>query len=313
MEHCVMGQEIILPDLVLSSRAHRHWQYSGIDSLEQCLDKRHFVNYPHRVEYVYNSRGFRDAEWPNTLAELRDAVWCLGDSFTVGVGQPFEHTWPQVLQKHTALKTINVSMDGASNQWIVRRARDILREIDPKRMIIMWSYTHRRESSNSHSSDEDRRIYDSSEYSEQDLQFWLDCKRELASERCHVTQLAIPEFAGGTQLAMRWLEQHWNDIKDQSWSQCPKNLQELLSLPSRIKQELEDFFCCWSVFREILTAAENGNPNLGICTLSNGNVLLLPDDVIYIHERLDWARDHHHFDILTATWAVRQILSRMQF
>jgi len=136
---------MILPDLVLSTRANQHWQFSGMDSLEDCMGKKHFKSYPHAVDYVYNSRGFRDSEWPEDIDQLTHAIWCVGDSFTEGLGSPAEHAWPFLLQNQTNMKTINVSMDGASNAWIARRTVDILTEINPKYIILHWSYLHRRE------------------------------------------------------------------------------------------------------------------------------------------------------------------------
>ena len=118
-----------------------------MDSWEKCLDKTHFKQYPHRVLYQYNSRGFRDQEWPNSIEELANAIWCVGDSFTVGLGSPVEHTWPDILQKFTQKRTINVSMDGASNNWISRKILKILTQVQPELIVVHWSYLQRREDS----------------------------------------------------------------------------------------------------------------------------------------------------------------------
>ena len=136
---------MILPDFVLPSRVNQAWSYSGMDSPELCQDKKHFESYPHNITYCYNSRGFRDAEWPDDLEELQSAIWCVGDSFTVGIGSPLTHSWPSVLQQQSQCRTINVSMDGASNNWIARHVVKILTAIEPKTLIIHWSYLHRRE------------------------------------------------------------------------------------------------------------------------------------------------------------------------
>jgi hypothetical protein len=136
---------MILPDVVLPGRVNQNCSYSGIDSFESCLDKKHFESYPHAVTYQYNSRGFRDAEWPGSLEELQNSIWCIGDSFTVGIGSPLSHTWPSILQEQYQCRTINVSMDGASNNWIARHSAKILATINPKILIIHWSYLHRRE------------------------------------------------------------------------------------------------------------------------------------------------------------------------
>lgn len=137
-----MAASLILPDLRLLSRANKVWYESGIDSKEKCLDSAHFAGYPYVVEYRYNDRGFRDDPWPK---DLKNAIWCVGDSFTVGIGQPFEHIWPQVLSRQSNRRTINISMDGASNNWIARRARDIMQQVEPLHLIVMWSYVERRE------------------------------------------------------------------------------------------------------------------------------------------------------------------------
>lgn len=138
---------MILPDFILPSQVNQQWQYSGIDSPESCLDKKHFKLYPYQVYYNYNSRGFRDQEWPAEFSKLQNAIWCVGDSFTVGIGSPVEHTWSYILQQQTGQRTINVSMDGASNNWIARKVLKILTQIQPELIIVHWSYLHRREAS----------------------------------------------------------------------------------------------------------------------------------------------------------------------
>lgn len=116
---------------------------TGIDSYQFCQDKFHFLKFPFDVSYNYNSRGFRDEEWPTS--NLNQCIWCVGDSFTVGLGSPVDHTWVKVLQKQTNNRTINISMDGASNHWIARNAMKIIKQVQPQNMVVMFSYFHRRE------------------------------------------------------------------------------------------------------------------------------------------------------------------------
>ena len=124
----------MLTDICLPELANQRYQTTGLDSYEHCIDKQFFLSFPYQVSYCYNSRGFRDREWPEDLSE---AVWCVGDSFTVGLGLPFELTWPQLLYRNLDQLVITIAMDGASNQWISRRALDIKRAVKPKNMIIM--------------------------------------------------------------------------------------------------------------------------------------------------------------------------------
>jgi len=114
---------------------------SGIDSLEYCKDREFFLSYPDKIFYEYNSKGFRDKEWPESLDEV---IWCVGDSFTVGIGLPFEHTWPAMLEKATKLRCINLSSDGCSNDRISMRVDHIRKNHKPKLLIVMWSYPCRR-------------------------------------------------------------------------------------------------------------------------------------------------------------------------
>ncbi len=88
--------DIVKSLLTVPELANRQCDYTGIDSVNECLDRELFTQWPHVIDYRYNSRGFRDQEWPQDLAS---AIWCLGDSFTVGLGSRFEQTWPLV-QRH---------------------------------------------------------------------------------------------------------------------------------------------------------------------------------------------------------------------
>ena len=127
--------------LIVTKKINWRSDYSGIDSLESCLDRQHFLNYSKKITYEYNSKGFRDHEWPE---DLSDAVWCVGDSFTVGLGQPYEETWPQILQKKIGKRCLNLGEDSCSNDTICSRVNEISKLYQPKLIVVMWSYMHRR-------------------------------------------------------------------------------------------------------------------------------------------------------------------------
>lgn len=149
---------MILIDLALPERAGETSKTSGMDAAEWCRDRAWFASYPDTVDYCYNSRGFRDPEWPEPEL-LHRAVWCIGDSFTLGLGVPVDRTWPRLLEAATGRRCINISMDGASNAWISRRAQQIIEQIQPSHMCIQWSFVNRRESPDTQLSDLDRRIW----------------------------------------------------------------------------------------------------------------------------------------------------------
>jgi hypothetical protein len=163
-----------------------HGRYTGIDSFNKCMDKEHFLNYPYQIEYRHNSRGFRGPEWPSNID---DVCWCIGDSFTSGVGQPYEHTWPYVFSSKSNIHTINISMDGASNMWISRKTIEIL-EIQPKYIIIQWSYVHRRERDiiiGGNNLDERRIVRNGNVTTEEDIQNTIDCINLVESKKRNTT------------------------------------------------------------------------------------------------------------------------------
>jgi hypothetical protein len=283
----------MLPDFILSSRVNQCWQYNGIDSPDQCRDKKHFKSYPHKISYHYNSRGFRDQEWPDSLADLQDAVWCVGDSFTVGIGSPLEHTWSYQVGQQLKTRTINVSMDGASNQWIVRKALDIIKHVAPKLIIIQWSYIHRVEIDNSTLTDEKRRLpFDNTCQNHIDLGYkFVDLVQqvEVAKQNTKVIHSFIPEFGIETTVF-----DIWTQLAGPTWPPCPKTLKEFNELNSDIVNELANFFKRYDIFKIYYSLYHN---------------------IQYLSEirRLDLARDGHHYDILTAQQfaiGVRELLNR---
>lgn len=127
--------------LIVEKDINFYGKTKGMDSYEKCNDKQHFKNYKKEITYQYNSRGFRDREWP---ADLTDAVWCVGDSFTVGLGQPYTETWPYLLETKLKKRCINLGEDGCSNDTICLRVEEIVKNYKPSLIVVMWSYFHRR-------------------------------------------------------------------------------------------------------------------------------------------------------------------------
>jgi len=262
-----------------------------MDSEKSCLDRQHFENYAHPVEYSFNSRGFRDQEWPVGIDQLSDCVWCLGDSFTVGIGSPLEHTWPYLLSKKIQQRTINVSMDGASNDWIARKSRCILQEIKPKHMIIMWSYLSRREIQNTGLSDEQRRLqFDIGSLETKDTENFKSCVTSVLACQgtTNIIMYLVPKFAEFDGDRM------WDEIKGPSWPQrAPRCLQDVDQLPVSVKKELMQDFKCWDALIDYL------------------DLLKIIKHKISVVPQLDIARDGHHFDGLTSAWIVDDVMYRM--
>lgn len=188
--------------LKLDYLKNKSFEYTGLDSVEECCVnrpalKRHFLNYPHKVLYEYNERGYRDLKWP--IID-NDVIFCFGDSFTVGLGCPLEHTWVYLLREATQRKCVNISMDGASNNFLSRKITYTIEKIKPKNIIVQWSYIHRRESDQEYLDDMARRIWFSESANEdEDVQDTINCINQVeAIAQKHNTRILhtfIPFFA----------------------------------------------------------------------------------------------------------------------
>ena len=284
---------MILPEFILPSRQNKVWEYSGMDSAHYCLDKKHFKSYPHKIQYEYNSRGFRDTEWPE---DLINSIWCFGDSFTVGLGSPLSHTWVNILQSKINKRCINVSLDGASNKWIARKVLQVLDEIQPNTIVIQWSYLHRDESPMTNLHDEGRRTdYLVAEDYDQLVFLFNDLIDQIETAKCN-TQIIhsfIPNSISIIDLVKEGnrFKHMWQGFAGASWSLFPQSLTEFKSINQLTINELHNI-------------KEYDNFLNYFQLLENMQVILSVPEL----RRLDVARDGHHYDVITATKFVDQLV-----
>ena len=309
---------MILPDIILHSRVNRRWTESGLDSLAQCANKQHFHNFSqhHDVNYVYNSRGFRDDEWPTTIKELKKCIWCFGDSFTVGLGSALSNTWVNILQQQSGIRCINISMDGASNKWISRKIQDVICIIDPTNIVVQWSYFHRDEMPNANLSDEDRRLYLGSDevrilhtYTNEGsvLEEFLRFKSHIASLPPYVVHTFIQRASSADafyQVDTTAMERSWDNIRDESWGNIPLTVPQLFMLSPAIRTELSNI-----AFNGI-----NEYKRLKHCVYLPSILqrIIKCNAPIKIIPQIDMARDSHHYDVLTANKYVEYILKYLR-
>ena len=285
---------MILSHMRLGTRANVVAATHDVDNLADCQDQQHWRKFSDDVRYVFNSRGFRDAEWPDDYEELSQAIWCLGDSYTVGVGSAYHNTWPQILQQVTGRRCINVSMGGASNVWIARQAFDIVHTISPKTMVIQWSYLHRDEISDVSLSDEQRRIPYINDISTQaQLRHFtnsIDSLRNVTTKIVHAfVPNAIPDWPTDQ------LVTDWENIRGSDWPTCcPQTVHEFQNLPKSILHELQEFQL-YDVYRNAVTVHD------GITEILKKP--FLPPLILS-----DLARDGYHYDVKTATGFVADVV-----
>ena len=185
-------------------------------------------------------------------------------------------------------------MDGASNAWIARKTVDILTEINPKYIILHWSYLHRREISQQEIWEKEadrgwRELY--SMFREPG---WPDCDTVAESKQ-------LPQYMQ-EKIALHWVNPYYTDEERRQ-----------TDTQSTLEQDLQNFKDC-------LTSINHANQRTKIIhsfipNFTAGDTLqdiidsVLPaTDVIPYFDKLDIARDGHHYDIKTATYFVNQLI-----
>lgn len=283
---------MILPDFRLPEFVNSIYKQQGIDSIEKCIDKKLFQTYPYDIVYTYNSRGFRDSEWPTTAIELQNAIWCFGDSFTAGLGSALPNTWVQQLQKTTGRRCINISMDGASNSWIARHVLEVIDIVKPKDIVIHWSYLWRGESQQQHLTDRERRSHLEFVETDKMLDNFLQILKKINynSSDTNIVHSVIP---GAKCCDKKEIEIYWNNLKGENWPQLPQNLHDFNQLPFFIIQEINRFG-----YKALF---EN---YFGLLDLIGS----MPN-WINEFEILDFARDGWHYDKKTAENFVKKIMN----
>lgn len=119
-----------------------------------CLDQK--------IEYTFNSYGFRSKEFSNS-----DNLLSLGCSFSLGTGIPYETTWSYLVSKHYNLSNFNLAIDGSSADCCFRMALNWIPQLKPKIVLyqspeisrLEWFGNDRRPHNMSASSDNHNSFY----------------------------------------------------------------------------------------------------------------------------------------------------------
>jgi len=280
-----MGKKMTLDDLVIPSLVQRCFKTYAPDSFWSSRNRWHYLRYPHKITYQFNSRGFRDQEWPT---DLKNAVWCLGDSVTVGIGSPLEHTWPGQLSKLSARRTINLGIRGTNNQAIAEMANTVLREVQPKNMIIIWSFLERRPIDTSdllrdvHSR---RLIAPNIDH----IRYFEQCLNLIDHNNTNIIHAFVPNCF---PMHCNTINHLWDKLRGPDWPSVPQYPSEI---PDWVRAELEEF----NVLEDVDNALYFNQ------VLSN-----IPRNLGEIATQ-DLARDGYHFDIVTAQALAHQMISHL--
>lgn len=93
----------------------------GMDSPTNCLlGKEYWHSWPgDDYTYDFNSWGFRDADFDQYRKENTDLKIniCVGDSFTLNIGGPAQHSWPHLLSKQLSTPVLNIGIDLLSSYY----------------------------------------------------------------------------------------------------------------------------------------------------------------------------------------------------
>ena len=117
---------------------------SGMDTPDRGIRKnKDWYAYPIQdFTYQFNSWGFRGPEYVEHIGKPVNI--CLGDSFTVNVGGPIDHSWSSQLAEHFDIPTLNLGVDGAGNDAIRLVYDRACKLFNVQDTFVMYSFFHRR-------------------------------------------------------------------------------------------------------------------------------------------------------------------------
>ena len=136
---------MLINDLKYFERSSNyHNKYSGMDTpTAGRIPVAQWHAYPIQdFDYQFNSWGFRGPEYDQYVGKAVNI--CLGDSFTVNVGGPVEHSWCSQLAEHFDIPTVNLGMDGAGNDAIKLVYNRACKVFDVQNTFVVYSHFHRR-------------------------------------------------------------------------------------------------------------------------------------------------------------------------
>lgn len=147
----------------------------GLDSFDYCFNRNLFVHHT-PVHYCFNEIGFRT----HFVKDFNsNAILVLGDSFTLGLGVNSEDRFSNRLEHQLSHQVLNFSLNGASNDWIARKLKQLLNIFSPTAVIIHYTFSHRRERPNTDWFDDERTECEPFYTSQENFKNWVDNVRSI--------------------------------------------------------------------------------------------------------------------------------------
>jgi hypothetical protein len=141
----------------------------------------------------------------------------------VGIGQPYEEIWPQLLENKTGKRCINIGEDGCSNDTMALRAQEICKLYRPKLIVVMWSYFSRRRTN-------DKNVhFDNDDFgAKQDVTNFVKNFKIVDSLPTNIVHLLIPNACVDID---KWSRQKLNYIFIRSNVLNNQQIEEILTFP----------------------------------------------------------------------------------
>jgi hypothetical protein len=87
-----------------------------------------------KVKYSFNSWGFRGDDYARFSGQKVNL--CIGDSFTLNIGGPIEHSWPYLLSTKFSIPTLNIGINGLNMHGFFA-AEEVLRSQFDVQQVFM--------------------------------------------------------------------------------------------------------------------------------------------------------------------------------
>lgn len=97
--------------------------------------------------YKFNEHGFRSDSFT-----MKDGAMFLGCSLTMGIGIPWESTWPYLVSQRLGLACWNLGQGGGSSDTLFRLAYNWIPRLHPRMVIVMYPAEERFEILEGHTS-----------------------------------------------------------------------------------------------------------------------------------------------------------------